>query len=121
MFLVRPPPASPGALIFLTDRAATGWTIFDRLYVLNGTMYIVSDDPSGVPDRKWMVSEGHFIEDRKEAEEARLPSNKTMRVVSTAEAKELFGQSADLVDGVTVRASSSDSHSCSTRPNTVAR
>jgi hypothetical protein len=73
---------------------------------MNGTMYVVSDHPASVPDRKWMVSEGHFIENGKEAEDARLPTDNTIRIISTTEAKKLFGQSADLIDGVTVRDSS---------------
>jgi hypothetical protein len=55
-----------------------------------------------------MISEGHFIENGREAEAARLPTDQTMRVISTAEAKQLFGKSADRIDGVSVGNFASD-------------
>jgi hypothetical protein len=85
-----------------TTERQTGWTIFDRLYLWNGTLFVVSDTPTSFPERKWMISEGHFIENGQEAEEARLPSDSTMKIISTAEAKRLFGKSAARIDGVTV-------------------
>ncbi|KAI0634976.1 hypothetical protein C8Q77DRAFT_1171784 [Trametes polyzona] len=77
-----------------------GWTIFDRLYILNGTMYIVSDSPKDVPDRRFMISTAAFIENGPEAEARRVPTDKEMRIISTQEARQLFGTEAERLDGV---------------------
>ena len=79
-----------------------GWTIFDRLYMLNGTLYIVSDEPETVPELKRITSTGAFIENGPEAQANRVPTDKDMRVLSTEEAKRLFGVDAARLDGVTV-------------------
>ncbi|CDO73894.1 hypothetical protein BN946_scf185016.g51 [Trametes cinnabarina] len=78
-----------------------GWTIFDRLYILNGTVYIVSDAPEDVPDRRYMISTAVFIENGPDAEARRIPTDKEMRVISTEEARRLFGTEAERLDGVT--------------------
>jgi len=80
-----------------------GWTIFDRLYALNGTLYVVTDDPASVPDRKLMVSTALRIANGPVEEAKRMPTDKEMQVISTADAKILFGSGADVLDGVTVR------------------
>ena len=79
-----------------------GWTIFDKMYIYNGTVYLVSDEPETFPDRKFMTSSGANIEDKKVA--VRLPTEKDMRIISTSEARKLFGTGANRVQGVTVRA-----------------
>ncbi|KAI0777523.1 hypothetical protein BD413DRAFT_467266 [Trametes elegans] len=78
-----------------------GWTIFDRLYILNGTTYIVTDSPETVPDRRFMISTAAFIENGPEAEARRIPGDKEMRIISTEEAQHLFGTEAERLDGVT--------------------
>ncbi|KAI0674124.1 hypothetical protein C8Q78DRAFT_966787 [Trametes maxima] len=78
-----------------------GWTIFDRLYILNGTAYVVSDSPENVPERKYIISTAAFIENGPEAEARRIPGDKEMRVISTEEARRLFGTEAERLDGVT--------------------
>jgi hypothetical protein len=79
-----------------------GWTVFDRLYVFKGVMYIISDDPGSLPALDAMISNGEWILPGREAEIARLPSNNDMKVISSREAKELFGGSAQIMDGVSV-------------------
>lgn len=79
-----------------------GWTIFDRLYVLDGTLFIVTDDPASVPEKKFMISTALRIANGPVAAAKRLPTDKELRVISTAEAKTLFGSGADVLDGVTV-------------------
>ncbi|KNZ81312.1 hypothetical protein J132_02085 [Termitomyces sp. J132] len=81
---------------------APGWTVFDKLYVLKGVVYIVSDEPSKVPNVTHMYSKGLFIENGKEAVASRLPTDEDIRVISTKEAKVLFGTGAHLLDGVNV-------------------
>lgn len=77
--------------------------MFDKMYLLNGTVYLVSDEPETFPDRKFITSAGINIENGPEAVAARLPTDKDLRVISTAEAKKLFGTGANRVQGVTVR------------------
>ncbi|KAF8349216.1 hypothetical protein F5887DRAFT_1233451 [Amanita rubescens] len=80
---------------------APGWTIFDKLYVYKGVVYIVSDQPSEVPDLRFVYSKGLFIKNGAENEAARLPTDEDIKVISTKEAKKLFGTGAQIIDGVT--------------------
>ena len=77
--------------------------MFDKMYILNGTVYLVNDEPETFPDRKFMTSAGINIDNSPEMVAARRPTDKDMRIISTAEAKKLFGTSANRVQGVTVR------------------
>lgn len=79
-----------------------GWTIFDRLYFLNGTLYVVSDEPDSVPSRRMMISTAVHIANGPIEEAKRIPTDKEMSIISSATAKELFGTSAERMDGVTV-------------------
>lgn len=88
---------------FITDPSIEGWTIFDNLFLLNGTVFVVSDDPESVPDRKTITSTGIEVKNGPDAVAARLPTDREFRVITVDEAQELFGSSADLVDGTTVR------------------
>lgn len=49
-----------------------------------------------------MISSAAFIENGPEAEARRLPSDKDMRVISTEEARRIFGTEAERLDGVSV-------------------
>ena len=79
-----------------------GWTMFDRLYALNGTLYVVTDDPASVPDRSLMISKALRIANGPVEAARRLPTDNELQVISTASAKTLFGSGADVLDGVTV-------------------
>ncbi|KAJ7465288.1 hypothetical protein FB451DRAFT_1488942 [Mycena latifolia] len=79
-----------------------GWSIIDRLYIFKGVVYIVSDEPQKIPDPAAMYSKGVDIEVGVEAEMARLPDDTDIRIVSTAEARALFGTGAQILDGVTL-------------------
>lgn len=81
----------------------TGWTVFDRLYILNGVVYIVSDDQAALPDVSFILSKGIPIKPGQEAEQTRLPTDEDIRTISTEEARHLFGTGASIIDGVTVR------------------
>ena len=80
-----------------------GWTMFDRLYPLNGPLYVVTDDPASVPDRSLMISKALRIANGPVEAARRLPTDQKLQVISTASAKTLFGSGADVLDGVTVR------------------
>lgn len=81
---------------------SAGWTIFDKLYILKGVVYVVTDEPDKAPDIQFMYSKALFIDPGAEAEAARLPTDKEIRIISTKEAKQLFGTGAQIIDGVTV-------------------
>lgn len=49
-----------------------------------------------------MISTAIFIENGPEAEARRLPTDKEMRIISTEEARRLFGTEAERLDGVSV-------------------
>lgn len=87
-------------LLRFPHSGGVGWTIFDRLYVLNGTAYIVTDHPESVPDRRFLTSTALPISNGNEAQAQRLPTDKDMRIISTDEARKLFGTQADRLDGV---------------------
>lgn len=73
------------------------------MYIFNSTIYLVSDEPETFPDRKHLISSGVDIYNDPEMVAARMPTDKDMRIISTAEAKKLFGSGANRVQGVTVR------------------
>jgi len=91
---------------------SSGWTIFDRLYILKGVLYIVSDEPRTVPDVRFIYSKGIFILPGPEAAETRIPSEEDIRIISSSEAKKLFGTGAQIMDGVTVRVLLFADHNC---------
>lgn len=65
-------------------------------------MYIVSDEPSQVPELRFVYSKGLFIKNGAVNEAARLPTDEDIKIISTREAKKLFGTGAQIIDGVTV-------------------
>jgi hypothetical protein len=77
-----------------------GWTIFDKLYMLNGTLYIVTDEPSKIPDRSVMTSIGVPIEPGAVEQAKRVPTDKELQIISPRQAKVFFGPDAELIDGV---------------------
>jgi hypothetical protein len=80
-----------------------GWTIMDRMYIFNGTVFLVSDEPEIFPDRKYITSSGINVENSPELVAARLPTDNDMRIISTSTARSLFGTGANRVQGVAVR------------------
>ncbi|KZV60108.1 hypothetical protein PENSPDRAFT_644559 [Peniophora sp. CONT] len=80
---------------------APGWTVFDCLYMLNGTFYVVTNRPDVLPQAKFIISTGIDIANGEEAAVARLPTERVIRVISPAEARSLFGTGANRIHGVT--------------------
>jgi hypothetical protein len=73
------------------------------MYIYNGTVFLVSDEPAVFPDRKYITSSGIPIENSLEKVAARLPTDNDLRIISTSTARKLFGTGANRVQGVTVR------------------
>jgi len=82
-------------------RQAPGWTIIDRLYILNGTYFAVTDKPQDFPPIRLMVSSGYEVHNGAEEVAKREPTDKDMQIISTKQAKALFGRYANRLDGVT--------------------
>uniref|UniRef100_A0A0W0G0A7 Glycosyltransferase family 61 protein n=1 Tax=Moniliophthora roreri TaxID=221103 RepID=A0A0W0G0A7_MONRR len=78
-----------------------GWSMFDKLYLYNGTLFIVTDKPDTVPEPAAVYSKGIEVYNGEEAERSRLPTDEDFQVVSTKEAKQLFGSGAQAIDGMT--------------------
>ncbi|THH05519.1 hypothetical protein EW145_g4737 [Phellinidium pouzarii] len=77
-----------------------GWTVFDRLYLFEGTIFIVTSTPEAIPERKLITSSGYDIFNEPEEIRKRLPSDKDIRVVTPAEAQRIFNtHSASHIDG----------------------
>jgi hypothetical protein len=81
---------------------APGWTIFDRLYVREGTIYIVTDYPELVPPHNEITSTGQMVGDGGNNLPDLEPTDAEIRTISTEEARELFGEYAIKMEGVTV-------------------
>lgn len=84
---------------FLADNE--GWTIFDQIYLWNGTWFIVSDKPSKVPLLRLMTSTGAEIWNSEDSIAGREPTDKDMKIIFPSEAKKLWGHSASRVSGTT--------------------
>ena len=95
-------PPLPSHLDKVISSISKGWTIFENLFIFKGVAYIVIDSPTRVPNVTSIYSKGFFIENGKEAVEARLPTDEDIRVISPKEARALFGSGANILDGVTV-------------------
>ncbi|KAF9485879.1 hypothetical protein BDN70DRAFT_970009 [Pholiota conissans] len=72
----------------------------DKLYLLNGIVYIVSDHPSAIPDLRFIYSTGAYIEEGNPSPDSRLPTSEDIQVISTKTAARLFGTGAHVIDGV---------------------
>ncbi|ORX35950.1 hypothetical protein BD324DRAFT_629619 [Kockovaella imperatae] len=81
---------------------APGWTIFDSIYLFNGTWYIVTDNPSSIPLLRMMVSTGNEIWNGEEEIKSREPTEKDMRIIFPSEARKLWGTTVSTVDGPTM-------------------
>lgn len=92
-------------LVHVVIRTLLGWTIFDKIYLANGTLFVVTDDTSKIPDRGLMISTGYDINNGKVEEAKRVPTDKEMQIITRKEAKRLFGGDAELIDGVSVSSS----------------
>lgn len=65
-------------------------------------MFIVTDKPETFPEIRLITSSGYKVYNGAEEVAKREPSDRDMQVISTKEAKKLFGRFANRLDGVTV-------------------
>ena len=80
-----------------------GWSIFERLYIFKGTIYIVTNTPEDVPELKYITSSGSEIWNGEEWVRKRLPSSSDIQVITPSQAQVLFGRinAASRVPGAT--------------------
>lgn len=70
---------------------APGWTLFRNLYMSNGTLYILSADPSLFPEIRMMTSSGLPADNTPENMAAREPTSANMDFISFEKAHERWG------------------------------
>ncbi|KAF8599534.1 hypothetical protein BDV93DRAFT_449217, partial [Ceratobasidium sp. AG-I] len=68
-----------------------GWTVFENIYMSNGTMYIITDDPSAWPSRRMMTSTGLTALNTPENIAAREPTPYDIDWISPKDAEERWG------------------------------
>ncbi|KAF8515353.1 hypothetical protein BU17DRAFT_76857 [Hysterangium stoloniferum] len=71
-----------------------GWTVFERLYLCNGTIFIVTDEPKTIPDRMLLTSSGAPLSNKPEEILAIDPTDADLQIITSQKAKEIFGSSA---------------------------
>lgn len=69
---------------------------------MNGTFFLVTEDPAAVPELKHIISTGIGIQNGLDEAAKRLPTDKEIRIIDPETAKRLFGVQAERLDGVTV-------------------
>ncbi|CAA7268596.1 unnamed protein product [Cyclocybe aegerita] len=74
----------------------SGFTIYDRLYVWNGTIYAVTLTPESYPDLKHILSQG-ISSDYGNID----PTSQEMQIITPMEAQKILGDTAVLVKGMT--------------------
>jgi len=77
-----------------------GFTIFENLYMMNGTVFIVTTAPEEVPELTYMFGSGE--DNPGYLTPAQEPTDKDMQVITPQQAKEFFGLSANKMDGNTL-------------------
>ena len=90
--------------------------MFNNLYSFNNTLFVVTSDPSSVPKRDLILSAGlirslnpyvcfsqvcQLSPNLPSAREANTPTDLDLQIISPQQARDLFGQFAGRLDGVT--------------------
>lgn len=70
---------------------APGWTLLRNLYMVNGTLLIVTSTPELFPDIALMTSTGLPAENTPESIQARMPTERDMAIITPGEARERWG------------------------------
>lgn len=96
------PPAEPRPITKLI-RHAPGWTIYENLYVSDGTMYIITPDASVWPEVRMMASTALEAVNTPENGRMREPTDDVMQFISPEAAEQLWGDRVYEVSDWTVR------------------
>ncbi|QRW23929.1 hypothetical protein RhiXN_10253 [Rhizoctonia solani] len=68
-----------------------GWTVFENIYMSNGTMYIITDNPSAWPQRRMMIDTGITALNTPENIAAREPTEYDLDWITPKEAEARWG------------------------------
>ena len=89
---------------------APGWTIFRNLYMADGTLFIVTDNPESFPSIDFITSTGLPASATPESIAERMPTARDMTVITPQEAHQRWGGQSMMelnnvfpVEGSTVR------------------
>ncbi|CAA7268594.1 unnamed protein product [Cyclocybe aegerita] len=77
---------------------APGFTIFDRLYVRNGTFFAVTQRPEQYPDLIYVLSQGK----NKGGPDNIDPTPREMQVITPTQAKDILGEYATVIEGTSI-------------------
>ncbi|KAG9005437.1 hypothetical protein FRB93_009743 [Tulasnella sp. JGI-2019a] len=80
-------PRPPSKLI----RHGPGWTVFENLYMSNGTLYIITPDPGEWPDLRYFISVPMIALNTPENIAAREPTPELISFISRYQAERLWG------------------------------
>ncbi|ORX41015.1 hypothetical protein BD324DRAFT_640712 [Kockovaella imperatae] len=78
-----------------------GWTLVDKLYLYNGSFYVVTDDREQWPELRLMTSTGLPANGDPGNEEAREPKGNEILFITPAHAAKLWGHRVYQMDGTT--------------------
>ncbi|KAF8671765.1 hypothetical protein RHS04_08050 [Rhizoctonia solani] len=79
-----------------------GWTVFENIYMSNGTMYIITDNPSAWPQRRMMIDTGITALNTPENIAAREPTEYDLDWITPKEAEARWGKRVWAVSDFTV-------------------
>lgn len=78
-----------------------GWTIFENLYLYNGTLWVVTETPADFPVMRLMTSTGLPANGDPGNEAAREPTGEELKYISTKEARDMWEDRIWEMDGMT--------------------
>ncbi|EJT99480.1 hypothetical protein DACRYDRAFT_69179 [Dacryopinax primogenitus] len=77
-----------------------GFTVFENLYMMNGTTFVVTISPEEVPDLRYVLGSG--ADNPGYLDPVQDPTDKDMQVITPKQAREWFGASAVNLQGNTL-------------------
>ncbi|WVO17415.1 hypothetical protein L204_105107 [Cryptococcus depauperatus] len=78
-----------------------GWTIFEKLYIHNGSFYVVTENKDEYPELRMMISTGLPANNEPGNIEAREPRGNEIKYITPIEAAKFWGSRVYRLDGTT--------------------
>lgn len=114
-----PPPPPPTPIEFMPNLPETsivshapGWTVYRDIYMANGTLFILTSQPSDFPEIRQMASTPLIAEASPENIAAREPSDQVMKFITPIEARRLWGGDLNRGEGNRVWSVEGNTVSC---------
>lgn len=83
------PPSNPRPLTKLIQHAP-GWTVFENIYAFNGTLFIITTDPTKWPAPRMIISTSMEAVNSAENIQAREPTPAVLSFITPAEAERMW-------------------------------